>query len=419
MGMNTNNPHKPAARTRLAAIAMALGVTLGVWQPVAHAQITRDQAKRLHDRITGVPPTPQVLNDMVDAGDPIQAARIATSQSAFYNVTLKNFAAPWTNRDQSVFVPLNDYTATFIGMVRDDVPFNTLLSADLVYVGVGVSGLPPYSPSNNAHYEFLDNNNIDLSDVNRLQSRLQSQMNTELPPGATAGIMTTRAAARAFFILGTNRAMFRFTMLNHLCHDLEQVHDTTRAPDRIRQDVSRSPGGDSRLFLNNCVGCHNGMDPLAQAFARYNYQIPPSGDEEAGHITYFADGKPIPATPEYAGKPYRVDPKYWINSDNFNPGYVTTSDAWENRWREGQNQILGWSPSLPGSGQGAKSMGEELANSHAFAQCQVEKVFRRICFRSPSNSDDRAAVNNIVGIFKANYRLKEVFERAGVYCMGN
>ena len=47
--------------------------------------------------------------------------------------------------------------------------------------------------------------------------------------------------------------------------------DTTRPPDRIRQDVARSPGGDSRLFLNNCVGCHSGMDPMAQAFAYYNF----------------------------------------------------------------------------------------------------------------------------------------------------
>jgi hypothetical protein len=90
---------------------------------------------------------------------------------------------------------------------------------------------------------------------------------------ATAGVMTTRAAARAFFIDGTNRAMFRFTMLNHFCNDMEQVLDTTRSPDRIRQDVSRSPGGDSRVFLNNCVGCHSGMDPLAQAFAYYDYRV--------------------------------------------------------------------------------------------------------------------------------------------------
>jgi hypothetical protein len=414
MGMNTNNANKPAARTRLAAIAVALGVALGVWQPAAHAQITRDQAKRLHDRITGVPPTATVLNDMVAAGAPLEAARIATQQSAFYNVTLKNFAAPWTNRDQSVFVPLNDYTATVIGMVRDDVPFNTLLSADLLYVGSGASGLQGYvgySHTDNAHYEFLDNNNVDLRTA--LQSTTQSGQPGGIPADATAGIMTTRAAARAFFILGTNRAMFRFTMLNHLCHDMEQVHDTTRAPDRIRQDVSRSPGGDSRLFLNNCVGCHNGMDPLAQAFAYYNFEFPAAGSEDAGRLVY---------------TPGVVQPKYTINEDNFLPGFVTPDDRWENRWREGPNQILGWPNNTPaiidvtnniGAGRGAKSMGWELANSDAFAQCQVEKVFRRVCFRSPSDAPDRQAVSDIVGVFKANYRLKEVFERTGVYCMGN
>ena len=73
--------------------------------------------------------------------------------------------------------------------------------------------------------------------------------------------MTTRAAAQAFFIAGTNRAMFRYTMMNHLCMDLEQVQDPTRPPDRVRQDVSRSPGGDSRVFLNNCVGVPRGHGP--------------------------------------------------------------------------------------------------------------------------------------------------------------
>ena len=36
---------------------------------------------------------------------------------------------PWTNRNQTVFAPLNDYAATVIGMVRDNVPFNQVLSA--------------------------------------------------------------------------------------------------------------------------------------------------------------------------------------------------------------------------------------------------------------------------------------------------
>src|SRR5690606_20508867 len=133
-------------------------------------------------------------------------------------------------------------------------------------VGRGVT--PAYSPVNNDHYVALETDNADLRVV--LEARSQSSL-TGIPPHATAGVITSRAASEAFFIAGTNRAMFRFTMLNHLCRDLEQLLDTRLPPDRIRQDVSRSPGGDSSVFLNNCVGCHNGMDPMAQAFAYYNF----------------------------------------------------------------------------------------------------------------------------------------------------
>jgi hypothetical protein len=73
--------------------------------------------------------------------------------SAFYNNTIRNMATPWTNRDQTVFVPLNDYTATVVGMVRDDVPFNTLLSADLVYIA---GSAPPLRPAG----LLADNNNM-------------------------------------------------------------------------------------------------------------------------------------------------------------------------------------------------------------------------------------------------------------------
>jgi len=243
----------------------------------------RDRAKRIHDRVAGVPPSDAVLNAMeaaITGGNPVTAALMATDNPNFYNVTLKNFAAPWTNRTQDVFIPLNDYTATIIGVVRDDVDFRQILSGDIIYVGAG-SNIPTYSNSNNANYDALDANAVDLSDTSKLVQRTQSSV-TGLPPNATAGVLTTRAASKAFFINGTNRAMFRFTMLNHMCHDMETVHDTSRAPDRIRQDVSRSPGGDARVFLNGCVGCHSGMDPMAQAFAYYNFQYDkvndPNGD---------------------------------------------------------------------------------------------------------------------------------------------
>jgi hypothetical protein len=358
----------------------------------------REQARRMHDRIAGVPPTDAVLTQMaadISGGSPSTAAQRAMANSSFYNVTLKNFAAPWTNRDQSVFVPLNDYTATVIGMVRDDVDFSTLLSADLVYVA-NTPGAPAYSAAGNAHYQYLDDNSVDLKAA--LQPQTQSGL-LGLPVAATAGILTTRGASQAFFINGTNRAMFRFTMLNHLCHDMDQVSDTTRPTDRIRQDVSRSPGGDSRVFLNNCVGCHSGMDPMAQAFAFYNF------NEATGRLEYTANA---------------VQPKYLINSDNFKPGYVTVDDHWDNYWRKGPNQKLGWDASLSGSGTGAKSLGQELGRSDAFAQCQVEKVFKAMCLREPGNAADRAEVQQVKNSFKSGgYKMKQVFADTAAYCMGD
>ena len=95
-------------------------------------------------------------------GNALDAALTAMEAPSFYNVTLKNFVTPWTNRDQTVFAPLNDYTATVIGMVRDDVPFNTLLSANILYVGAPGLGLPAYSMTSNAHYQALDDQGIDL-----------------------------------------------------------------------------------------------------------------------------------------------------------------------------------------------------------------------------------------------------------------
>jgi hypothetical protein len=389
-----------ATPARVAALALAIAA-FACGQHEASAG-PREQAKRMYDRLTGTPPSPALLTTLegrIASGGLVNAAIFILDpaqphSSDFYRVTLKNFATPWTNRDQDVFAPLNDYTATVIGMVRDDADFRGVLSDDVLYIGSGVS--PAYSTTSNAHYEAMEGSNADLRVV--LQPTTQSSLNG-LPPNATAGVITSRAASEAFFIDGTNRAMFRFTMLNHLCRDMEQVHDTSRPPDRIRQDVTRSPGGDSSIFLNNCIGCHSGMDPLAQAFAYYDF------DETQARLVY---------------TPGQVQPKYLINSDNFKQGFVTPDDSWENRWRlPGQNTLLGWASGLPGRGDGAKSLGQELAASDAFAQCQVEKVFRAVCLRSPSDQADRAQVTTTTSGFRSGGSLKRVFAETAAYCAGN
>jgi len=402
-------------------------LTLSVGLVVFGSQVaTADsltQAKRIHDRLTGTPPDAVVLQQMADlidnnpADGDKQAADIALQDPAFYNVTLKNFIAPWTNEEQTVFTPLNDYTATAIGIIRDDIDFREVLSGDLLYTG-NISTI--YSKSNNDHYEALEALGPvagNLADSNILQQKTQSAV-TGLDANATAGVLTTRAAARAFFIDGTNRAMFRFTMVNYLCSDLEPLKDNSRIPDHVHQDVSRSPGGDSRIYLNSCVGCHAGMDGMMGAFARYNLDYSKDGN-----------GNVIENTAQLEYTPNEIQAKFLINENNFKPGYVTTGDSWINYWRNGQNALLGWANPPPAGvtldakghavGSGAKTLGRELANSDAFAQCQVKKVFQNVCLREPGNATDRSAVDNITTDFKSGYKMKQVFRDVAAYCKGN
>ncbi|MEJ2256804.1 MAG: hypothetical protein P8X98_07305 [Woeseiaceae bacterium] len=389
-------------------MCVALGVLLALSMSAPVSAQSREQAKRIHDRLAGTPPTEAVLQSMTSASQASHsvcsdngvtgaecAAYIAMEDPSFYNVTLKNFAAPWTNREFSVFVPLNDYIATVIGLIRDDADFRTVLYEDVQYVGAPgtVASLP--AANNNSHYVELEAGNHSLKDV--LVRTTQSSVNG-LDSNATAGVITSRAAAEAFFVAGTNRAMFRFTMVNHFCRDMEELRDERLSPDRIRQDVSRSPGGDSRLFLNNCVGCHTGMDPMAQAFAYYNY------DETSGAIEY-TNGV--------------VQPKYFNNDLNFPPGFRTPDDHWTNYWRTGQNRYLGFYGPDNGDGYGAKTLGRELSHSAAFSACQVKKVFKAVCLREPETTADHQAFDQFVGNFEASgFRLKKVFADTAEYCMG-
>src|SRR6202453_2889535 len=219
---------------KLALAATACAGALALFGANADAQaVNANQATRIYNRIAGIPPTAAELQQMQAASSPTAAALIATNDPKFYNDTIRNMAAPWTNRDQSVFVPLNDYTATVIGMVRDDIPFNTVLSANILYT-VNSPGLPPPSASNNNHYATAEADGVDFSTA--LTQTTQTAV-YGTPAQGVSGIWTTYTGAAAYFVLGTNRAQFRFTMLNYLCHDMQLVMDNTRPTDRIRQDV--------------------------------------------------------------------------------------------------------------------------------------------------------------------------------------
>jgi hypothetical protein len=284
-----------------------------------------------------------------------------------------------------------------IGMIRDDLPFDQVLSADLVYVGANVQ--PGYSHTDNDHYRALESQRVDLSNPALFVGVPQSSLTgSQMMAGDAAGVLTTRAAGEAFFSAGTNRRMWRFTTLNYLCRDMELLHDITRPIDRIRQDVSRSPGGDSRLFHNACSGCHGGMDAVAGAFAYFEW--------DANQLRVLHT-------------PGSVQPKHLINASSFPFGFVTVDNRWDNYWREGTHANLDWRGPNAG-GYGPKSLGQEVAASRAFSVCQVEKVFQHVCFRPPNSAADTTRVEEIATTFESNaHSMKRVFAEVGAYCMGN
>jgi hypothetical protein len=399
--MTMTHPYRHPVLRLLLTAACALWVATAAGAQTLSA---RDQARRMHDRLTGTPPDAQTLLDMqglIEDGLADQAAELAMQSSSFYTVVLKNFATPWTNEEQTVFAPLNDYSATVIGIIRDERDFREVLTGDILYVGDATNPAVAsvgYSHTDNDHYEQIEANRVDLSDDTLFFRTAQSsQPGSQVGPTDAAGVLTTRAAGMAFFRAGTNRRMWRFTGMNFLCRDMEELKDVSRPADRIRQDVSRSPGGDSELFHQQCVGCHSGMDPMAGAFAFFEW------DDGQGRVVH---------------TPGQVQGKYLINSNTFFGGYITVDNRWDNFWRDGPNAALGWRGPIEG-GFGPQSLGAEVAGSRAFAVCQVEQVFEELCFRPPRDSDDATAIEAIATAFESSdYRMKTVFADVAVYCMG-
>ncbi len=386
---------------------------------------THEQAKRLHDRLTGVPPTPAVLAQMeslLNNGSPDNAAMVAMNTDAFYNVMLRNWFSTWSNVAESSLINLNDYSATAIGMIRDNIGFDQALYGDILYVGaddlvstLNADGsvavkrqLTPYQNASNQHYIDLDTvlinpaNLADLTTAARTQNislkqfLVKKQQSAVTGVSDTAGLLTTRASAEAYFSAGTNRRAFRFAIRNLLCLDMENLQDTSRPDFRVRRDVDRAPGGDSRTFKQTCVGCHSGMDAITGAFAYFDFA--------KGQIVY---------------TPGKVQGKYNQNTAVFPAGYTTTDDSWMNLWITGPDAFVGWNG--VSSGNGARALGQMLSRSNAFSTCMVKRVFTRVCLRSPLSTESDLVQQLATGFSAGGvYNMKNLFAAVATLpqCMG-
>ncbi len=136
---------------------LALAIALVCPEP---AQATsRQKLKLMWQRLTGLPADSAKLDQMQavisSGGSAVDAARIATNDDSFINSTIKHMFCPLSNRGESYLfargappVPpagtldkpivsgwgcLSDFTATAMGVVRDDLNAQTLLTGDFFY----------------------------------------------------------------------------------------------------------------------------------------------------------------------------------------------------------------------------------------------------------------------------------------------
>ena len=117
-----------------------------------------------------------------------------------------------------------------------------------------------------------------------------------------------------------------------------------------------------------------------------------------------------------------VQAKYFINSSNFTYGFVTPDDSWSQPLaRRVRTRCSAGIAALPGSGNGAKSLGQELAAERCVRRtARCRRSSRRCASASPGNQPDRAAgrAASRPTSRRSGYKLKQVFAEAAVYCMG-
>lgn len=346
-------------------------------------------AMHLFKRLTG---TPILLKDprlaqMVTAvtkGDLQSAAHIATDDDHFYGDIVRGFAAPMATRSESPLVPLDDFQATIVGAVRDDLDARTLLTGNYLYAANLSTGVSLYSPSDNQHYADLEAGHFSLKEVLvKLEPQPQNFSDH-------AGLLTSRGWASAHLIMGTNRRGVEYVFREFLCTPIQIWRDPGMPDFHVRRDVDRVPGGNPTTYQTTCRSCHALMDGMGGAYARFDF---------------------VTDTLRYFG-PDGVASKMNKNGQMYPQGYVTLDDSWFNQANQHQNVAFGWRGPL--SGNGLNAFATMISNAKGFSSCMTTRVFREVCKRNPL-STEAALIQSLADGFESDgYKLRSLFENVAV-----
>lgn len=369
----------------LASLGTLAFIGLLPWAFAAPSPRGTKLVQKLYERLTGVPllhtdPRLVKLMKLESEGNLEELTSLITSDSAFYNVTLRDWAAEMSNREETPFVELDDFQTMIIGVARDDMDARLLLTGNFRYEGDPALALPVATHLNNTHYQQLEARRADLQ---RMLTRREPQWDDVQE---AAGLLTTRAWARAHLIAGTNRRAVEFAFREFMCSPISQWKDEGLPDFRVRRDVDRAPSGEPQTYQKECRSCHAAMDGMAGAFANFDFV--------GERIVYYG--------------PLRVAPKMNQNATVYPQGYNTTDTFFVNLATQHHNTSFGWRGSLDGIG--VNEFGAMLANSRGFSRCLAQRAYKKIC-RHPSTSEaSQKTIEAVTDRFEAGgYRLRAMF----------
>ena len=362
---------------------------------LGHSQLawsSGDYAKTLYQRLAGVPLSPHradypVWQDLMSQQDWNGLARRAVEESTFLDVTALQWATLYYMSGKSATVPLDDAITMLVGSVRDNLDARLLLTGDFHYAPDPRLGNKP-SISDNTAYEVLAQRQLSLKIG---ITRVSPQWDVEGYENA-AGLLTTRSFAALNYSAGTNRRAVRAALETFLCRPNNTWMVPNLPPTWIRRDVDRAPGGDARVFEQNCRSCHVTLDGMGGAFAFFDYSA--NGTFEISR---------------------EIQPKFLQHSEVYPDGYVTADDTWVNLMAQSQDslgQSFGWRGET--QGRGINAFGKMLTSSKEFGACLAKRVFSTVCLQDKSLTDP--VIQQLATEFETqdSYQLKNLFVRTAL-----
>lgn len=407
---------------------------------------TMKKAQTIYTRMTGVKtpidnPVIGQMADLMDQNQSFQAADLASKDPNFLNITVRDMASKMSTREEVISAPLSDFTATFIGVVRDGVDARNLLSGNIQYVADPTKAAVPSNMvrdilRSNRHYEALQAGGFDLTKVLIPLAGGQQAFNgtAAVPHPDPAGLLTTRGWMAAHAIAGTNRRMVEYSFREFLCTPIDKWAESTGSDNFIGRDIDRFPGGSHTKFTTTCRSCHSRMDPLRGAFAYFTFSNDfakhsflvdrlaagiTNENTQLGMSAGLKTSDPALKTLPSLGNVAYVADKMNHNENVFPDGRVILDNTFQNSavdpWGQG---YFGWRG--PISGRGAKEFGTMLANSQQFSKCMAKRAFASVCKREPQSFDD-SVIQSAATEFEANgYKLDFLFKRLVITpnCLG-